>query len=223
MSWQGLPRGNIWHWFSSKQNVFISVSVQLNSNGLCTYNSTNFTKKVKIKRICRSKMHKIKAKRASKSSGIFTRSVKHLQPQCPWIWCSNWATEITLKANEANYKNETMFRLSQKSAGIKSKNMNKPNQTRNRCVWGYHSNDDRCFCLDTFMLMAAKQVSNKSVSSSNPCSLSNKDLLNTTSLQLTPWLLCINIMMWLHLSHCFNFTVVNAQTLAWGNQYLPFL
>lgn len=173
MSWQqGQPSGNIWHWFSSRQNVFIFVSVLLNSNSLCRYNSTNFTKKVEIKRICWSKKHKIKEKRASKSSAVFERPVKHMQPQSQWIWFSNRATEIALKANEANHKNQMMFRLSPKSMRIKSKNKNKPNQTRNKCIWGYHSNYDRCFCLDIFMLVAAKQVSNKSVSSSNPCSLS---------------------------------------------------
>lgn len=79
-----------------------------------------------------------------------------------------------------------MLRLSPKSVRIKSKNKNKPNQTRNKCIWSYHSNDDRCFCLDIFMLVAAKQVSNVFVSGSNPCSLSTEALLNITTLQLTP-------------------------------------
>lgn len=147
MSWQqGQPSRNTWHWFSSVQNVFIFASVLLNSNSLCGYSSTNFTKKVEIKRICWSKMHKIKEKWASKSSAVFKRPVKHMQPQ--WIWFSNQATEIALKANEANHKNQMIFSLSPKSVGIKSKNENKPNQSRNKCISGYHSNDDRCFCLD---------------------------------------------------------------------------
>lgn len=37
-----------------------------------------------------------------------------------------------------------------------------------------------------FIFVAAKQVSNKSVSSSNPCSLSTEALLNLTTLQFTP-------------------------------------
>lgn len=52
------------------------------------------------------------------------------------------------------------------------------------------------------IFVAAKQVFNKSVSSSSPCSLSTEALLNLTTLQFTPWPLCLNMMMWLHLSHC---------------------
>lgn len=149
MSWQrGQPSRNTWRWFSSMQNVFIFVSVLLNSNSLYRYSSTNFTKEVEIKRICWSKMHKIKEKWASMSSALFKRPVKHMQPQPQRIWFSNQATEIALKANEANRKNQIIFRLSPKSVGIKSKNENKPNQSRNKCILGYHSNDDRCFCLD---------------------------------------------------------------------------
>ena len=162
-------------------------------------------------------MHKIKEKGASKSSVVFKRPVKHMQPQSQRIWSSNQATEIALKANETNHKNRMMFRLSPKSVGITSKNENKPNQTRNKCIWGYHPNNDRCFCLGIFMLVAAKQVSNKSVSSSNPCSLSTEALLNITTLQLTPWPLCLNIVTWLHLSHCFTSLVANVQTLAQDN------
>lgn len=72
------------------------------------------------------------------------------------------------------------------------------------------------------MLVAAKQVFNKSVISSNPCSLSTKALLNISTLQLTPWPLCLNIMTWLHLSHCFTFIVANVQTSARDNQYWLF-
>lgn len=151
MSWQqGQPSENTWHCFSSRHNVFIFVPVLLNSNSLCRCSSTNFTWKVEIKRI--SKMQKIKEKEASKSSAVLTRPVKHMQPQSQLIWFSNWATEIALKANEANHKNQMMFRQSPKSRGIK--NENKPNRTRNKCIRGYHPNDDGCFCLDIFMLAA---------------------------------------------------------------------
>lgn len=76
-----------------------------------------------------------------------------------------------------------MFRLSPKSG--ESESETKLNQTRNNCIWGYHSNDDGCFCLDILMLAAAKQDPNKSVSSINPCSLGTKALLNISTPQLT--------------------------------------
>lgn len=181
LSWQGQPSRNIWHWFCSRHNVFIFLSVLLNSNSLCRYNSTNFTKKVEIKRICWSKMHKLKWKGASCAT---SKAVEHMQPQPQGIWFSNWATEIALKANEANHKNQMVFRLSPKSVQVKSKNEKR--QTRKNCIWDYHSNNDRCFCLDTFPTCGSSRVSNKSVSSSNPCSLSTEALVDLTTLQFTP-------------------------------------
>lgn len=42
--------------------VLVFVSILLNLNSLCRCNSTNFAWKVDIKRICQSKMQKIKEK-----------------------------------------------------------------------------------------------------------------------------------------------------------------